>query len=69
MKFTYNVVVVDRSSPLGTGSYGAVYKAKCDELYCAAKVIHEALLLNNPNYQGQGEARIIENFYRECHFE
>ena len=67
LKFTYNVVTVDRSSPLGTGSYGAVYKAKCDELHCAAKVIHEALLLSS-NYQGQGEGRILDNFYRECHF-
>ena len=69
LKFTYNVVTVDRSSPLGSGSYGTVYKAKCDELHCAAKVIHEALLIGNfTDYQGQGEGRILESFYRECHF-
>ncbi len=68
-KFTYRVVDVDWDSPLGRGSYGVVYKAKCDELQCAAKVIHETLLIGNlTDYQGQGEERILENFHRECHF-
>ena len=30
--------------PLGHGSYGAVYKAKCDQLPCAAKVLHPTIL-------------------------
>ena len=28
---------------LGIGSYGKVYRAKCDNLLCAAKIIHETL--------------------------
>ncbi len=54
---------------MGRGSYGAVYKARCDDLHCAAKVIHEALLIGNlTDYQGQGEDQILENFSRECQF-
>ena len=28
---------------LGTGSYGTVYKAMCDDLLCAGKILHHAL--------------------------
>ena len=28
---------------LGTGAYGQVYKAKCDDLVCAAKILHLVL--------------------------
>lgn len=65
VKFTYGVVDVDKSSPLGTGSYGAVYRAKCDDLQCAAKVIHEALLINAP---AGGQGGVVDRFYQECHF-
>ena len=67
--FLYRVVSIDKNSPLGTGSYGAVYKAKCDELECAAKVIHEALIINDPlNFHDEDEGRIVERFHQECHF-
>ncbi len=70
LKFTYSVVTIDKNSPLGSGSYGAVYKAKCDELHCAAKVIHETLLIKNPssNLTGQGKGNIMDKFNQECHF-
>ena len=32
-----------KDQKLGVGSYGAVYKAKCDELICAAKILHPNL--------------------------
>ena len=38
--FRYKSFYINKSQPLGHGSYGAVYKAKCDQLPCAAKVIH-----------------------------
>jgi serine/threonine protein kinase len=65
VKFTYGVVDVDKNSPLGTGSYGAVYRAKCDDLQCAAKVVHEALLINDP---AGGRGGVVDRFYQECHF-
>ena len=33
-----------RDAPLGTGAYGQVFRAKLDELPCAAKLIHAILL-------------------------
>jgi len=30
--------------PIGTGAYGSVYKARCDDLVCAAKILHPTLV-------------------------
>ena len=49
---------------LGMGSYGAVYKAKCDELPCAAKILH---LVHLPLRMGDpGAQKIIKKFDMEC---
>ena len=49
---------------LGMGSYGAVYKAKCDELPCAAKILH---LVHLPLKMGDpGAQKIIKKFDMEC---
>ena len=49
---------------LGIGSYGAVYRAKCDQLVCAAKVLHPIL------FQTRDPAayRIVERFEQEISF-
>ena len=49
---------------LGIGSYGAVYRAKCDQLVCAAKVLHPIL------FQTRDPAayRIVERFEQEIAF-
>ena len=49
---------------LGIGSYGAVYRAKCDQLVCAAKVLHPIL------FQTRDPAahRIVQRFQREIDF-
>ena len=49
---------------LGIGSYGAVYRAKCDQLVCAAKVLHPIL------FQTRDPAahRIVERFQQEIDF-
>ena len=49
---------------LGIGSYGAVYRAKCDQLVCAAKVLHPIL------FQTRDPAayRIVERFQSEIEF-
>ena len=54
----------DEDSQLGVGSYGAVYKAKCDQLPCVAKILHPVLFQTND----PGSQRILERFMQECGF-
>ena len=62
--FHYRNFHINKSQPLGHGSYGAVYKAKCDQLPCAAKVLHPTIL--DPTDPGAG--KIMERFQQECAF-
>ena len=62
--FHYEIIHINKRQPLGHGSYGAVYKAKCDQLPCAAKVLHSTIL--DPN--DPGAAKILERFQQECAF-
>ena len=63
--FTYGVVEILRGEELGVGSYGAVYRARCDELVCAAKVLHPILFGGEG---GGGGERPIRQFDQECLF-
>ena len=49
---------------LGHGSYGAVYKTKCDQQPCAAKIVHSIIL----DPQDPGVMKIMEQFKQECAF-
>ena len=60
----YNQFLIYKTKPLGNGSYGAVYKAKCDQLPCAAKVLHPTIL----DPQDPGSDRIMKRFQQECAF-
>ena len=40
-----------KAQTLGVGSYGAVCKAKCDGLLCAAKILHSTLFHSSLNVQ------------------
>ena len=40
----YEKVTIFKEYLLGRGSFGAVYKAQCDDLPCAAKVLHPTLV-------------------------
>ena len=53
-----------KSKPLGNGSYGAVYKAMCDELPCAGKLLHPTLLRSND----PGATTVMVWFQQECKF-
>ena len=57
-------LVKSEEHSLGVGSYGAVYRAKCDQLVCAAKILHPIL------FQTRDPAayRIVERFQREIDF-
>ena len=62
--FRYRSFHIDKNQPLGHGSYGAVYKAKCDQLPCAAKVLHPTIL----DPRDPGSDRIMQRFQQECAF-
>ena len=53
---------IDRNQSLGHGAYGAVYKAKCDQLPCAAKILHPTIL----DPMDPGADRIRSRFRQEC---
>ena len=56
---------------LGIGSYGKVCKAKCDDLLCAAKIIHETLFdpTAENSIESQREHRLpMRRFEQECEF-
>ena len=62
LQFGHVEVLKDDRSELGVGSYGAVYKAKCDELLCAAKILHRTFFQTND----PGIRRVLRRFQQEC---
>ena len=70
-KIGFKSVQLFKDQTLGIGSYGAVCKAKCDDLRCAAKILHPTLF--DPTTQLQvspkQEHRLpIKRFEQECEF-
>ena len=67
----FKSVQLFKDQTLGIGSYGAVCKAKCDDLLCAAKILHPtlfdptALLQVSPK---QEHRLPIKRFEQECEF-
>ena len=71
--FTFTNVEIFRDQELGHGSYGAVYKAKCDSLPCAAKLIYPVLFASNVPQQaappqGKEHRKPMRRFEVECRF-
>ena len=62
--FNFQKIQITKSTCLGVGSYGSVYRAMCDDLPCAAKILHPTLFESND----PGARRIIEQFEQECNF-
>ena len=58
--FSYKNVEMYPRQVIGRGSYGIVCRAKCDDLPCAAKLIH-VIFLNDPNVQ-----QLLGKFEDEC---
>ena len=70
-KYQFKDVQLLKDQSLGIGSYGAVCKAKCDDLLCAAKIIHPTLfdLTALQQVAPQREHRLpIRRFEQECEF-
>ena len=60
-----------KEKTLGIGSYGKVCQAKCDNLLCAAKIIHETLFDMMAAQQmpcGREHRLPIKRFEQECEF-
>ena len=61
--FRYQRVVLMKAERFGMGSYGAVCKAMCDDLPCAAKALNPAFFqFTTPETTG-----ITKKFEQECH--
>ena len=61
-EFHYQKVKLLKTEQLGIGSYGAVCKAMCDDLPCAAKILHPALF----QFTAPGSTSIMRKFEQEC---
>ena len=61
-KFRYQRVELLKTESLGIGSYGAVCKAMCDDLPCAAKILHPALF----QFTAPGTTSVMRKFEQEC---
>ena len=57
-----------KDQTLGIGSYGKVCKAKCDEIVCAAKLLHETLFDPTTRHQDKEHRLPIKRFEQECEF-
>ena len=67
----FKSVRIFKDQTLGIGSYGKVCKAQCDDLVCAAKLIHETLFdpLAQQQVTPQREHRLpFRRFQLECEF-
>ena len=61
-EFNYQTVQLFKNENLGVGSYGAVCKAMCDDLPCAAKILHPALF----QFTAPGTTSVMRKFEQEC---
>ena len=61
-EFHYQEVEILKTEELGVGSYGAVYKAMCDDLPCAAKILHCTLF----QFTAPGTTSLMRKFEQEC---
>ena len=62
-EFHYQRVKLFKTEELGVGSYGAVCKAMCDNLPCAAKILHRTLF----QFTAPKTTSVMQKFEQECH--
>ncbi len=67
-QYVFKVVQLFKNDTLGTGSYGAVCKAKCDQLLCAAKLLYPVLFQMQAPDPGNEHRRPFRRFEEECQF-
>ena len=61
---SYGAVEIYHDQVLGIGAYGKVFKAKCGQLPCAAKLLHDTLFQDND----PGTRNLTSKFLQECQF-
>ena len=70
--FSFKSISVQKDQVLGVGAYGTVYCAQCDELPCAAKVLHGELILPFQQAQHVPASQLhklpANRFQQECDF-
>ena len=67
----FKAIQLFKDQTLGIGGYGAVCKAKCDDLLCAAKILHPTLFdpIAHQQIARRREHRLpIKRFEQECEF-
>ena len=64
IELSYGSVDIYHDEVLGIGSYGKVCKAKCGQLPCAAKLLHDTLFQDND----PGTHNLVTKFLQECQF-
>lgn len=62
--FRFQSVQLFHNECIGSGAYGSVFKAKCDELPCAAKILHSYFL----NTSDLSVRDTLAKFEQECRF-
>ena len=69
-EYAFSNVKLFKTETLGTGSYGAVCKAKCGELICAAKLLYPVLFEMQPQTPepGKEHRQPFRRFELECRF-
>ena len=67
-EFTFRSVELFKTETLGTGCYGAVCKAKCDELICAAKLLYPIFFQMQAPDPGKEHRQPFCRFELECQF-
>ena len=67
-EITFRNVQLLKDETLGTGSYGAVCKAKCDQLICAAKLLFSILFRMQAPEPGKEHRQPFHRFEQECRF-
>ena len=68
---SFKAIQLFKDQTLGIGSYGAVCKARCDDLVCAAKILHPTLFdpIAHQQIARRREHRLpIKRFEQECEF-
>ena len=65
-KAGFKSVQIFKDQPLGYGSFGVVYKARCDDFICAAKMIHPILYDPAAEQLMQSQCVPIRRFEQEC---
>ncbi len=67
-EYIFRNVRLFKNDTLGTGSYGAVCKAKCDQLLCAAKLLYPVLFQMTAPDPSKEHRHPFRRFETECAF-